>query len=118
MRVPVSGQQREVLVHNLPIYWVQDFWRKKEAEMQSWKEWEEKTQQPTCHLSLIDFPCRTLSHAASHAAVPHFPEAILHSAARGRERLEKWQNCVLMERRHWMELLGASDMDPKKPPKT
>lgn len=87
--------------------------------MQNWKEWEEKTQQPTCHLSLIDFPCRTLSHAASHAAVPHFPEAILHSAARGgRERLEKWQNCVLMERAHWMELLGTSDMDPKKPLKT
>lgn len=32
MRVPISGQPREVLVHNLPIYWVQDVWRKKEAE--------------------------------------------------------------------------------------
>lgn len=91
---------------------------RRKTGMQSWKEWEEKTQQPTCHLSLIDFPCRTLSHAASHAAVPHFPEAILHSAVRGKGRLEKWQNCVLMERRHRMELLGASDMDPKKPPKT
>lgn len=58
----------------------------------------------TC--SLIDFPCRTLSHTLLVAAVPHFPEAILHSAARGRERLEKSGRTVCWWRKKTLH--GAS----------
>lgn len=52
---------------------------------------------PEAHLLAF---CRTLSHTG----VPLFPGPILHSTARGRGKLEKWQSCVLMERRHCLGL--------------